>query len=83
MRTLDYVLAVVRSVAKERHQVTIEEDTDLLLHADLDSLVMLEVMEVLEEHYKLALFEDVDLMEIRTPRKIWEFVDRALEKKSA
>jgi acyl carrier protein len=83
MSTLDYVVAVVRSIAKERHQVNIDEDTDLLVHADLDSLVMLEIMENLEAHYKTTLFAEVDVMEIRTPRKIAEFVDRALAKNPA
>jgi hypothetical protein len=83
MQTLDYVLTVVRSVAKERHQVTVDENTDLMLHADLDSLVMLEIMETLEGHYKLALFDKIDLMEIRTPRKISEFIDRTLGRGSA
>jgi acyl carrier protein len=83
MGTMDYVLAVVRSVAKERHDIAIDEDTDLLLHADLDSLVMLEVMEVLEKHYELALFDKIDLAEIRTPRKISEFIDRKIGRNSS
>jgi len=83
MKTIDYVLAAVRSVAKERnHQVKIDEGTDLLLTADFDSLMMLEIMETVEKHYRIELFDTVDLTEIMTPRKLAEFVDRALGGKS-
>jgi acyl carrier protein len=83
MKTIDYVLAAVRSVAKERnHQVKIDEGTDLLLTADFDSLMMLEIMETVEKHYRIELFDTLDPTEIKTPRKLAEFVDRALGGKS-
>jgi acyl carrier protein len=83
MKTIDYVLAAVRSVAKERnHQVKIDEGTDLLLTADFDSLMMLEIMETVEKHFRIELFDTVDLTEIKTPRQLAEFVDRALGGKS-
>ncbi len=83
MNTLEHVVSVVRSVANERHEVVIDEDTDILSNAELDSLAMLEIMETLEQHFQLALFDSIDLREVSTPRKMAVHIDRSLRRPSA
>jgi acyl carrier protein len=72
MDTLEIVLAIVRSVARDhRLSVTISADTNLLLEADIDSLAMLDIVQALERHYNVRLFDNLsDYSEIDTPQKM-------------
>jgi acyl carrier protein len=81
MNTLEYVTLIVRSVANERQKILIDEDTDFLSRADLDSLAMLEIMDTLEKQYQASLFDVIDLREVNTPRKLAEHIDRTLQQK--
>jgi len=81
MNTLEYVTSIARSVANESQKIVLDEDTDLLAQADLDSLAMLEIMDTLEKQYRATLFDVIDLNEINTPRKLAEYIDRTLQQK--
>jgi len=81
MNTLEYVTSIARSVANESQKIVLDEDTDLLAQADLDSLAMLEIMDTLEKQYRATLFDVIDLNEINTPRKLAEHIDRTLQQK--
>jgi acyl carrier protein len=77
VKTIEIVLAVVRSVAKEHSGGTSEIglDTNLLLEGDLDSLATLEILEALEKHFQVEVFSHLDLAEFNTPAKLAAWID--------
>ena len=77
MNTIEIVLAVVRSVAKE-HSGSVSDigpDTDLLLDGDLDSLAFLEILEALEKRFRVEVFSRLDLTAVNTPAKLAAWID--------
>lgn len=77
MNTLEIVLAVVRSVAKEHGGGggDIGPDTNLLLEGDLDSLATLEILEALEKRFRVEVFSRLDLATVDTPAKLAAWID--------
>lgn len=85
MKTTDLVLSAIRSaVAKNgRTPPLIDENTDLLVELDLDSLAMLEVVTTLEKALSIELIANLDIGTVNTPEKLAELADSLVARKAA
>jgi acyl carrier protein len=74
MPTVDYVLAVLRTVAGDKSVISC--DTDLLVDVDIDSLALLEILETLEKHFQVPLLDRMpDFSTISSASKLAAFID--------
>jgi acyl carrier protein len=85
MKTSDLVLTAIRSaVAKSgRNPPAIDENTDLLVELDLDSLAMLEVVTTLEKELSIELIANLDIGSVNTPAKLADLADALVARKAA
>jgi acyl carrier protein len=85
MKTTDLVLSAIRSaVAKNgRTPPLIDENTDLLVELDLDSLAMLEVVTTLEKALSIELIANLDIGTVNTPAKLAELADSLVPRKAS
>ena len=84
MSTIEQVLFVVRSVARQHRLVDRREadppaigaDTDLLIGADLDSVAIIEVVTSLEAIFQVRLLDRVvDVAQLNTPAGLASLIE--------